>query len=127
MFLPHELAPPPPSFYVALRRATGGLKGDFRVSPDHTFQVTDWVGPSEQDGWVRLVREGKTVSMYYYNIRTQEWTLHDTREIELVHPIYVALAAWSPVHHEMVVGHFRDVQLTRPAQTSSAENWDLYR
>ncbi len=75
---------------------------------------------------VLLEREGKSVRMYYYNIQTQEWIHHDTQEIELIDPRYVALAAWSPENHEMAIGHFWDVELKSLGQSSSILNWQLY-
>ncbi len=121
-----ELILPPPAFYMVFYRTNGQVKGEWRISNNHYPDVTGWITPSMQDGWIRLEREGKLARMYYYNIQTQEWILYDTQEIELNDPVYAALAAWSNENHEMAVGHFWDVELKSLLETSSLSNWQLY-
>ena len=73
---------------------------------------------------MKIVREGDTVSTYYFDTSTNAWTMNDSQTLIFIDPIYVAIGAWTNTLGEYATAHFTDVELT--LGPSSCDDWELY-
>ncbi|MFH1737656.1 MAG: hypothetical protein ABIH23_01520, partial [bacterium] len=95
----------------------------WRLRPDHQPSYEPLLSPQIQDGRLKIVREGNTYSMYYFNTTTMEWTFHGSRTLELTDPVYVGLSAMGG-EDRYVLGRFSGVELIL---TSACADWELYK
>ena len=79
-----------------------------RWTGDHPISPDTW------EGELRIVREDDTVSTFYFNTGTQEWTLYDSRTVDFPDTIYVALGAYTATYGTYSTAHFTEVELTTP-------------
>ncbi|MFB3788283.1 MAG: hypothetical protein ACE15F_18140 [bacterium] len=107
----------------------GRYLGGFAMWRDYggDIQMSESLSSDVQDGRVRIVREGNTFRMDYFDIKKQAWTLYDTRTMVFTDPVYVGLAAYSGEYNVPAIAYFTDVELIQLPSTSSVEEWELYR
>ena len=87
---------------------------------------TSFLSTRKQDGRIEIVREDKSVSMYYMDLTTGERTLFNSQILEFTDPVYVGLYSSPNESGKYVIGHFSDVELTL-FTSSSSDNWELFR
>ena len=84
--------------YYSAQVTTDGQVVVYCKYPSHSSgpDVNTWstrLPPENQDGEIKLVRQGDTVSTYYFNTKTQAWTLYDTRIYHFTDPFYACIGA----------------------------------
>ena len=90
-----------------------GVDAQWRPSPGSSSSSTssNMLTTDFQVGQLEIVRMGDTVSTYYFDITTEEWTLYDTRTVDFTDPVYAGLAVTSHSDGQWSVGYYNDVEL----------------
>ncbi len=90
-----------------------GVDAQWRTSPGAGSGSTsaNMLTTDSQFGQLEIVRMGDTVSTYYFDINTEEWTLYDTRTINFTDPVYAGLAVTSHSDGQWSVGYYTGVEL----------------
>lgn len=89
-------------FYAQFRTSTGGGSG--AADPILSTDV--------QDGRMKVVRSGNSLSLYYIDLDTEQWVLQDSRTVNFTDPVYVGLAVTSHDDGRYSTGFFTNVVLT---------------
>lgn len=95
--------------------------GSFEVAPG----TPPGLSPNVHDGRLEVIREGDTVTVYYYDRESGQQTLYDQKVLDIPETLYVGLFATSFRANGTTIGYFTDVQASWVQ--SSVEDWALYK
>ena len=110
-------------FSTFVRAYDRKIAAEWQTVPDGEgyYERDQLVDSSNHNGRLRLVREGNTVSAFYFNVTNEQWTLYISENIELSDTVYVTLFAAGAYAEagsiEQTAGYFRDVQFADTAPT----------
>ncbi|MFH1741212.1 MAG: two-component regulator propeller domain-containing protein, partial [bacterium] len=78
---------------------------------DGRFHLSPLLPSDTHDGRLEMVRQGNSISVYYYSRESRQRTLLDSQFLDLPEMVYVGFFASSWRAGAYTVGHFSDVEL----------------
>lgn len=115
------------AIYTAWITDSGEAVAHWRDIADGPLSLSDYVSSDVQDGRLKVVRSGDSVSAYYFDVNEQHWVMFDSRTIVFPDPVYVGIGAWaSSGATESTVARITEVELIAEG-TSAVQSWELYR
>lgn len=74
------------------------------------------IAARNNNGRLRIVRDGNVLSMYFFSPLINDWHLHDEMVLEMTDPVYVGIGVWSEDLSRNVIGWFSDVKFIKSAK-----------